>query len=169
MQNMNKLIFDSNGICVLKKLISNNKSEEVRHSFLDLLSKNALETVQNPFGNYVIQHVIDEWGRENVISIIRILISNIISLSMQKFSSNVIEKLFDLCDKETRMIMNKELFNASKISSLLKNKYGNFVIQKAIQVMSKEEKLEIKDYLVKKVSLTSNKEKARLNSLIEVI
>lgn len=65
--------------------------------------------------------------------------------------------------------MVKELFNAGKISSLLKNKYGNFVIQKAIQVMSKEEKKEIKEYLTKRVSFTSNKEKARLNSLIDII
>ena len=65
--------------------------------------------------------------------------------------------------------MVKELFNTSKISSLLKNKYGNFVLQKAIQVMTKEEKKEIKEYLIKKISLTSNKEKARLNSLIEII
>ena len=65
--------------------------------------------------------------------------------------------------------MVKELFNTSKISSLLKNKYGNFVLQKAIQVMTKCEKKEIKEYLIKKISLTSNKEKARLNSLIEII
>jgi hypothetical protein len=65
--------------------------------------------------------------------------------------------------------MNKELFNASKISSLLKNKYGNFVLQKAIQVMSIEERKEIKETLAKKVIFTSNKEKARLNSLIELI
>lgn len=65
--------------------------------------------------------------------------------------------------------MTKELFNASKISSLLKNKYGNFVLQKAIQVMPEDEKKEIKDYLAKRVLSISNKEKARLNSLIEII
>ncbi len=65
--------------------------------------------------------------------------------------------------------MIKELFNAGKISSLLKNKYGNFVLQKAISVMTKDEKKEVKDYLAKRVSFTSNKEKARLTSLIEII
>lgn len=65
--------------------------------------------------------------------------------------------------------MIKELFNTSKISSLLKNKYGNYVLQKAIQIMTNEEKMEIKEYLMKKVSFTSNKEKARLSSLIEII
>lgn len=66
-----------------------------------------------------------------------------------------------------RMI--KELFNTSKLSSLLKNKYGNYVLQKAIQIMSFEEKNEIREHLMKKVSFSSNKEKARLNSLIEMI
>ena len=65
--------------------------------------------------------------------------------------------------------MIKELFNTSKISSLLKNKYGNYVLQKAIQIMSFEEKMETKEYLMKKVGFTSNKEKARLSSLIEII
>jgi hypothetical protein len=63
----------------------------------------------------------------------------------------------------------KELFNPGKISSLLKNKYGNFVLQKAIQMMSNEEKKETRDYLAKRVTYTSNKEKARLNSLIDII
>lgn len=66
-----------------------------------------------------------------------------------------------------RMI--KELFNTSKLSSLLKNKYGNYVLQKAIQIMSYQEKTEIKEYLMKKVSFSSNKEKARLNALIAMI
>jgi hypothetical protein len=35
--------------------------------------------------------------------------------------------------------------------------------------MSFEEKIEIKEYLMKKVAFTSNKEKARLSNLIEII
>jgi hypothetical protein len=65
--------------------------------------------------------------------------------------------------------MIKELFNPGKISSLLKNKYGNFVLQKAIQVMGNQEKKEIRDYLNKKVSYSSNKEKIRLSCLIDII
>jgi len=154
---------------VLKKFINGNKNEELRKFFLDTITKNALEIVQNPFGNYVIQHILDEWGPEIAKNIINVIINNMISLSMQKFSSNVVEKCFDLVDMSTRKRMVKELFNASKISSLLKNKYGNFVLQKTIQVMSKDEKKEIKDYLGKRVTFTSNKEKARLNSLIDII
>jgi hypothetical protein len=65
--------------------------------------------------------------------------------------------------------MIKELFNSNKLTSLLKNKYGNFVIQKAINVMSSGEKFQIKEELLKKLISTSNKEKVRLNSLIELL
>jgi hypothetical protein len=54
--------------------------------------------VQNPFGNYVIQHILDELGPEIANDIIDVIIANMISLSMQKFSSNVVEKCFDLVD-----------------------------------------------------------------------
>ena len=65
--------------------------------------------------------------------------------------------------------MIKEIFNPFKISSLIKNKYGNFVLQKAIYVLTNEEKKEIKEELMKKVSFNSNKEKMRLISILEFL
>ena len=49
----------------------------------------------------------------------------------------------------------------------MKNKYGNFVIQKAVKTMPLEEKLIIKYDLTKKIDIISVKEKARLFKLIE--
>jgi hypothetical protein len=98
LNQLDKLIFDSNGICVLKKFINGNQSTEIKKTFLDALTKNALEIVQSPFGNYVIQHILDEWGPDCIKGIINVIINNMISLSMQKFSSNVVEKCFDLVD-----------------------------------------------------------------------
>jgi len=80
-----------------------------------------------------------------------------------------VEKCLDILDKETKKEWIKDLFNFSKITSLLKNKYGNFVLQKAIMVMSFEEKIQIKEYLISKISLISNKEKTRLKALIDII
>lgn len=82
----------------LKKFINGNKKQELRKFFLDTITRNSLEIVQNPFGNYVIQHILDEWGAEVAKDIINVIINNMISLSMQKFSSNVVEKCFDLVD-----------------------------------------------------------------------
>ena len=63
----------------------------------------------------------------------------------------------------------KELFNASKISSLIKNKYGNYVLQKVISILNPEKKREIKEDLLKKLNVTSNKEKVRLKTLIDCL
>lgn len=75
-----------------------------RKFILDKISKNSLEIVQNPFGNYVIQHILDEWGAEVAAPIIEVILRNIISLSMQKFSSNVVEKCFDTVNEVTTSI-----------------------------------------------------------------
>lgn len=66
---------------------------------------NSLEIIQNPFGNYAIQHIVDEWGPSKAKEIFDIIISNIVSLSMQKFSSNVIEKCFDCVDQVKLIIL----------------------------------------------------------------
>jgi len=169
MDKILKLIFDANGICVIKKLIHGNEDPNIKKRILSIIEKNCLEIIQNPFGNYIIQHILDEWGPETCKDVTKVIHTNIISLSMQKFSSNVVEKCMDIIDNNTRYAWIQDLFNFSKISSLLKNKYGNFVLQKAIMVMSENEKKEIKDYLLKKISLISNKEKARLKGLINII
>lgn len=70
----------------------------MKKQLLGHISKNALEIVQNPFGNYIIQHILDEWGPDTIKDVINVITTNIISLSMQKFSSNVVEKCFDLVD-----------------------------------------------------------------------
>jgi hypothetical protein len=66
---------------------------------LKFITDNCLSIIQSPFGNYIIQHILEEWGCEIAKVIIDIISKNVISLSMQKFSSNVVEKSFDLVDQ----------------------------------------------------------------------
>jgi hypothetical protein len=65
--------------------------------------------------------------------------------------------------------MINELFNTTKISSLLKNKYGNFILQKAIMVLDQGQREKLRDYLVKQINSCSQKEKSRIMSLIELL
>jgi hypothetical protein len=91
-----RLVIDSNGICLLKKFIISNQSEHHRKTFINNILSDTLQIVQSPFGNYVIQHMIDEWGDKDCMVVIQQIIDNSVSLSMQKFSSNVVEKCLDL-------------------------------------------------------------------------
>jgi hypothetical protein len=67
-----------------------------------------------------------------------------------------------------RKQMINDILNPSKILGLLKNKYGSFVLQKAVNYLSCKEKEEMKNYLCSKISVTSVKEKSRINSFLEL-
>jgi len=150
LENLHNFVLDANGICVVKKMINGNKNQEIRKSILKIIENNCLEIIQNPFGNYIIQHILDEWGYSVCKDVVKIIYHNIISLSMQKFSSNVVEKCLDLLDQNAKKMWIKDIFNFSKLTSLVKNKYGNFVLQKTIQIMTSKEKTEIRETLLKK-------------------
>lgn len=71
----------------------------MRNKLIINFEKNCIEIVQDPFGNYAIQYAIDTFGNESCKIIIKEICNNIHSLSMQKFSSNVVEKCIENCDE----------------------------------------------------------------------
>ena len=130
-----------------------------------------IEIIQSSYGNYVIQHILDEWGVVYAKDIIDVILDNIVSLSMQKFSSNVVEKFMDVISNDQhdiKSLMFRNLFIKGDVSSLIKNKYGNYVLTKAIKLMNNDDKREIKQCLLKKKDICSNREKNRLSTLIEM-
>jgi hypothetical protein len=131
-----------------------------------------IEIIQSSYGNYVIQHILDEWGIVYAKDIIDVILDNIVSLSMQKFSSNVVEKFMDVISNDQhndiKALMFRNLFIKGDVSSLIKNKYGNYVLTKAIKLMNNDDKREIKQCLLKKKDISSNREKNRLSTLIEM-
>ena len=132
LNNLKILITDCNGICVIKKFINSNKSEVIKKKILEELTFNGLEYIQSPFGNYAVQHILQEWGFDTCYELVDIILKNVYSLSMQKFSSNVIEKFLELADTKNRNIIIRELYNPGKILGLLKNKYGNIILHKTL-------------------------------------
>lgn len=65
--------------------------------------------------------------------------------------------------------MINDLMHPGKIVGLLKNKYGSFVLQKAVNYLTPEERLETKLYLQSKINVTSSKEKSRVNVFFELL
>ena len=61
------------------------------------------------------------------------IIPNFNSFAMQKYSSTVLEKCFELCDENVKTLMYQYIINQSVLKQLLCDKYGNYVIQKAIE------------------------------------
>lgn len=87
-------------------MINGNVDTSIKSIIIDKINTNCLEILQNPFGNYIIQHIFDvslnykikTWNLDTCKEIFKVILNNISSLSMQKFSSNVIEKCLDIVD-----------------------------------------------------------------------
>jgi hypothetical protein len=59
LNNLERLVLDSNGVCVIKKFINSNENEGLKKIILQKIENNCLEILQNPFGNYIIQHIFE--------------------------------------------------------------------------------------------------------------
>ena len=62
--------------------------------------------------------------------IIETIIKNIVCFSNQKFSSNVVEKCFEVKEMKDKVI--DEIIKNNNFEQILLNEYGNYVIQKAL-------------------------------------
>ncbi|KAJ5067455.1 pumilio domain-containing protein [Anaeramoeba ignava] len=113
------------------------------------------ELMQDPFANYVIQYILDLDSMP--IEFVEKVRDNIFDLSMQKFSSNVVEKC--LRSKNTQMkdeLLNELIRNQDKISQLLTDPYGNYVVQTALKVAEKEKHKQLSEVIKPHLQLVRN-------------
>ena len=142
------------GICVIKKYIATNTISKNKNRIIKLIIDNCLELSQDPFGNYTIQSILEEWGYKDCNEIINIVIKNFIKLSKQKFSSNVVEKIVEISDDKQRKEIYDIIVNSGEIEELVKNKYGKFVFQKCVKKCSFRQR-EVLISLFDKINYTS--------------
>lgn len=66
-----------------------------REKILQALSQKIVEKIQDPYGNYAITDIINNWSQNDCLDIFKSLHSHLSSLCMQKCSSNVVERCFE--------------------------------------------------------------------------
>ncbi|XVE55488.1 hypothetical protein DITRI_Ditri03aG0162500 [Diplodiscus trichospermus] len=140
----NKIIFDAaakfcvdiathrHGCCVLQRCIAHSNGQH-RDKLITQISKNGLLLAQDPFGNYVVQYVIELKVPSAVGHLLSQFKGHYVHLSMQKFSSHVVEK----CLKhfaESRSQIIRELISVVHFEQLLQDPFANYVIQSALAV-----------------------------------
>ena len=115
--DLKNLSLDSNGICLIKKFIITTTIEENKTEIINILTDNVIEISQSLYGNYVIQFLFEAWGTSQCEKIVDIIIENICILSVQKYSSNVAEKIIELLDEKKREKLSDEMFYSNKLMS----------------------------------------------------
>ena len=135
--NFLELANNSNGICIVKKLLSFTHKKNLHDKLKIIVKENALQLISHPFGNFVIQVVVECWNDYN--DILYLFDKKYYSLSLEKYASNVVERCIE---KDENILSNyiEEIININKICEVMKSNYGNYVIQKAIKLAKGEYK-----------------------------
>lgn len=147
---------NNNGICIIKKLISFTHKKEIHEKVRKIVKENAFNLIQHPYGNYVIQIVIDTWEDNELDEILSLFENKYIYLSMQKYSSNLVER----CIEKNKILLNKyikEICESNRLSDLMKNHFGNYVVQKALKISEGVEKATLVEHILKDINKLNNK------------
>ena len=145
---IDQLIIDASGVCVLIVLVKNTNDKSIRQKIANYITKGGpLNFIQHPYANYAVQSLIKGSDLSYCDEIIKTIIQNYLSLSMQKFSSNVVENCISYGTEDTVQQIYKSIIEEDKLESLLNNTYGNFVMEKLIERLNLEEKMN----LIKKI------------------
>ncbi|KAE8036921.1 hypothetical protein FH972_009553 [Carpinus fangiana] len=129
--NCVELATDRHGCCVLQKCLSHCDGEQRRRLICEITS-NSLILSQDPFGNYVVQLVFDlrlPWATEDILDRLE---GHYAELSIQKFSSHVVEKCLKYAGDEDRTRLIQELIENPRLDQIMQDPYGNYVVQAAL-------------------------------------
>jgi hypothetical protein len=121
------------GCCVIQRCLDSPPSEPRSH-LVHRIVENSLELMQDAYGNYVVQYVLDVCGDEDVYAVCESVVGKICLLAIQKFSSNVIEKCLERCSDRVKELYLQELSDADRIRELMMDPFGNYVVQRALSV-----------------------------------
>ena len=168
LQNFSKLCLDVNGICLVKNFIKTNIIENDKERMKIIITNNFVLLAQSPFGNYAIQFLLEKLKSNELNELFEVLNENIFKLSVQQYSSNVVEKAIEKMDEVNRGKTLEKLFFQGKFIILLKNKFGKFVISKAVSYMPQELKNKIEFDLVNNINngVYNHKDKNRVKKFL---
>ena len=111
------------------KYANESQKSSLLHTILDDIST----LINDEYGNYIIQFILELKEKECNEIIYNYITKNTLSLSKKKFSSNVIDKSI-IQDDELSIKLIKHMLDSKVIPEMIKDQYGNYVIQKALSV-----------------------------------
>ena len=164
---------DKHGCCVMQRCLEKGlKSQKL--ALADVIISRLYLLVEDPYGNYLVQNVLKFNNQERNDQILNFIASDFIRFSQLKFSSNVIEKCLET--KQAAMQVD-QIFKGTHIQDdaslvwelgaqsrcqdlrvklivqrLVTHQFGNYVLQKAILVVTDST---LRDHILESIKLLS--------------
>ena len=138
------------GICVYIKMIKIPNTARMKPLLCDTISTAMFDVIRNPYGNYLIQSILEagvyDVALTKAVNDVKEQVKEKFAvLAMQKYSSNVVEKTLMCFNKEEIMKMILGLVEDDCLENVLKNTYGNYVIEKVVGMLDGNERKRILD------------------------
>ncbi|RHY30713.1 hypothetical protein DYB32_004082 [Aphanomyces invadans] len=130
------------GCCVLQRCVDAANPAQ-RREVIAQVEKHAMKLMQDPYGNYVVQYVLDACSTADVVGVMTKCVGHVLELSIQKFSSNVIEKCLELAPDYLCQTFVREIIASPRMHRMLQDQYANYVVQRALSVASDENCLDL--------------------------
>lgn len=132
------------GCRVLQRCLEHLPEDSTR-PLMEELHKYATTLMQDQFGNYVIQYILEHGKPHDRVLIISRLHGQILLMARHKFASNVCEKALVCADADTRRKLIDEIITlkpdgVSPITSMMKDQFANYVLQRAMIVAVGDQK-----------------------------
>ena len=121
------------GCCVIQRCLDSQQSEARAHLVRRIVD-NALDLMQDAYGNYVVQYVLDVCSDDDVHAVCESVVGKVNLLAIQKFSSNVMEKCLERCTERVKEQYMIEISESDRIRELMMDPFGNYVVQRALSV-----------------------------------
>jgi pumilio RNA-binding family len=137
------------GCRVLQRMLE-HCNDEKKFLILDEIKSCHRKLLDDQYGNYVIQHVLQFGREEDRDSILQIVVeSGLLGLSRQKFASNVVEKLLKYGNSDQRRAVVREMLHSvhdpsipnqapegtSVVLLMVRDAYANYVVQTTLDVV----------------------------------
>jgi len=180
---------DHYGLRVMKAAVDAGPHSQLTNVF-NCIVKHTNTLVENQYGNYIIQHLLDVCPVQITNTIKEKLCGKYVRYSKQKFSSNVVEKVIRHSNKETerrlscknpknngegrdseckdwRELIVREL--CTKADDLISDKYGNYCLQTALQSATHDPELlrELTGAITPHLDSLRENVRAKWNKLLE--
>jgi len=128
--------------CRVVLAVLRHSDKQTSGQMLDKITQQAQPLALHCYGNYVIQEALAQVPEQTV----HVLLGDIVTLSVNKFGSNVIECCFQYATQAqlkqalSKLMQSRENGKSNHLNAVSNNHYGSYVIQKLMRKISESDR-----------------------------
>ncbi|KAG6532863.1 putative pumilio homolog 8, chloroplastic [Zingiber officinale] len=153
------------GCCLLQRCLEHSGGAHRVNITMQIVD-HAFSLALDPFGNYAIQYVLKK--RSPIVNsrLVSQFSGYYITLSTQKFSSNVVEKCLECFEEEGQAGIVQELLSVPRFEELLQDQYANYVIKAALNHTQGYLRAELEAAILPHIALRNHPHCKRIFSIV---